>query len=118
MLLPFARAVAVTALTLSTWSHVPAACATPAGEVIFEAKCAACHSGGGNVLQPGKTLFRPALEKNGYSTVDSITELVRNGKGQMPKYQGAIPAVSRLSDEDLAAVAQWVSEQADGGWKS
>jgi len=95
----------------------PPAFAAETGAVIFEAKCAACHANGGNVLNPGKTLFPAALEKNGYADVDSVSTLLRNGKGQMPKYQGSIPPVSRLSDEDIEQVATYVLDMAKDGWK-
>ena len=93
------------------------ACASDQGAVIFEAKCAACHENGGNVLQRGKTLFPAALEANGYASESAIAALLVNGKGQMPKYQGAIPPVSKLSDEDIAAVTQFVLQRAHEGWK-
>ena len=86
------------------------------GVAIFEAKCAACHASGGNVLQPLKTLKVEALEKNGYAEQGAVVNLLRNGKGQIPKYQGAIPPVSRLTDEELEAVAQFVLETAKAGW--
>ena len=86
------------------------------GFAIFEAKCAACHAGGGNVLNGGKNLKLDVLQKNGYGEQDAIVQLLRNGKGQMPKYQGAIPPVSKLTDEELEAVAQFVLEQAKAGW--
>ena len=82
---------------------------------IFEAKCAACHAGGGNVLSPLKTLKLEALQKNGYAEVEPLANLLRNGKGQMPKYQGAIPPVSRLTDDEIEAVATLVLDTAIAG---
>ena len=82
---------------------------------IFEAKCAACHAGGGNVLLPLKTLKLDALQKNGYAEVEPLANLLRNGKGQMPKYQGAIPPVSRLTDDEIEAVATLVLDTAKAG---
>jgi cytochrome c6 len=99
-------------------SALPAAYAadTANGGVLFEAKCAACHAGGGNVLNPGKSLSLNTLQKNGYGSEAAIVELTRNGKGQMPKYQGAIPKVSRMTDEELADVAAYVLDAAGKGW--
>ena len=68
-------------------------------------------------VQPGKTLFPSALEANGYATESAIIELLRNGKGQMPKYQGSIPSTSKLTDEELAEVAQYVQQRAGDNWK-
>ena len=80
------------------------------GEEIFLTKCVACHAGGGNALAPGKTLDAAALERNGYLEAADIVTLLRNGKGRMPQYQGKIPPVSRLSDEQLEQIAQYVLE--------
>jgi len=105
-------------LVAYSWPRIVApASASEVGEVIFEAKCAACHENGGNVLQRGKTLFPDALAANGYSTQESIAQLLVNGKNQMPKYQGSIPKVSRLTDEEIADVANYVLKRADSGWK-
>ena len=90
---------------------LPCAADGPAS-VIFETKCAACHAGGGNVLSPLKTLKLDALQKNGYAEQEPLINLLRNGKGQMPKYQGAIPPVSRLTDDELEAVAVLVLDTA------
>ena len=53
---------------------------TAAGRVIFEAKCVACHELGGNALNPLKPLTLDALQKNGYSELLPVVELLRNGK--------------------------------------
>ena len=120
MRLPFAApsppTLAIAALCLSLNAPPQAALADASAIEIFEAKCVACHAGGGNVLNPGKTLAPAALERNGYTSEESIVNLLRNGKGQMPKYQGAIPPVSRLSDEELAAVARYVLDESQKGW--
>ncbi|KAL1503197.1 hypothetical protein AB1Y20_011254 [Prymnesium parvum] len=113
-----ATAASILQLGVST-VHPPAVWAgTSLGQTIFETKCVGCHVGGGNVLSPGKSLRLSSLERDGYSTLDSIVSLTRNGKGQMPKYQGKIPAVSKLSDEELEAVAAYTLAQAKAGWPS
>ena len=109
-----ASAIAAAAACLLT--QQPALGANPAGAAIFESKCAACHVGGGNVINPGKTLFASAFEKNKYDTQEAVVNLVRNGKGQMPKYQGQIPAISKLDDQQLEDVAAYVLEQSAAGW--
>ena len=68
--------------------------APASGRVIFETKCVGCHEGGGNVLSPGKTLQLAALERNGYSTVEPVIELIRNGKGQV---RAAVLAAARMT---------------------
>ena len=110
------RAIASLALlsTLSTLSPRPA---LADGAVLFEAKCAACHAGGGNVVARGKTLDRAALTAN---NVD-IEAIVTMGKNQMPGFGEACspkPACTfgaRLSDADVAEVSKWVDARADDG---
>ena len=110
------RAIASLALlsTLSTLSPRPA---LADGAVLFEAKCAACHAGGGNVVARGKTLDRAALTAN---NVD-IEAIVTMGKNQMPGFGEACapkPACTfgaRLSDADIAEVSKWVDARADDG---
>lgn len=116
MLITAARAASAIAATAACLLTQQPAFSAEAGLVIFESKCAACHADGGNVINPGKTLSAQALEKNKYSTQEAVVNLVRNGKGQMPKYQGAIPAISRLDDQQLEDVAAYVLEQAAAGW--
>ena len=100
--------------TLSTLSPRPA---MADGAVLFEAKCAACHAGGGNVVARGKTLDRAALTAN---NVD-IATIVTMGKNQMPGFGEACapkPACTfgaRLSDADIAEVSKWVDARADDG---
>ena len=100
--------------TLSTLSPRPA---MADGAVLFEAKCAACHAGGGNVVARGKTLDRAALTAN---NVD-IEAIVTMGKNQMPGFGEACapkPACTfgaRLSDADIAEVSKWVDARADDG---
>ena len=110
------RAIASLALlsTISTLSPRPA---LADGAVLFEAKCAACHAGGGNVVARGKTLDRAALTAN---NVD-IEAIVTMGKNQMPGFGEACapkPACTfgaRLSDADIAEVSKWVDARADDG---
>ena len=109
------RAFVAGGAALCMLTHQPAAVADT-GAVIFETKCAACHANGGNVLNPQKTLDAKALEKFKYNEQAAVVQLLKNGKGQMPKYQGAIPPISRLSDEDIEAVAQYVLDTSARGW--
>mmetsp|Transcript_11128 Transcript_11128/g.34111 ORF Transcript_11128/g.34111 Transcript_11128/m.34111 type:complete len:94 (-) Transcript_11128:23-304(-) len=80
------------------------------GEQIFTANCAACHSGGNNVIMPDKTLKKEALEQYEMKSVDAITYQVTNGKNSMPAFGG------RLSETDIEDVANYVLSQADQGW--
>ncbi len=49
-----------------------------AGKVLFERHCASCHSNGGNVMNPKKTLYRKDLEARNIVTAADILKIVRN----------------------------------------
>ncbi len=80
------------------------------GKQIFASNCAACHIGGGNVVNGAKTLKQADLDANGMASVEAITTQVTNGKNAMPAFKG------RLSDQDMADVAAYVFNQAEQGW--
>nr|QCI05765.1 cytochrome c553 [Dasysiphonia japonica] len=80
------------------------------GKSIFDSNCAACHSGGQNILQAQKTLEKTVLEDNTMYSVTAITNQVKNGKNQMPAFK------ERLSDDDINNVANYVLYQANIGW--
>lgn len=104
----FVVAVA-TALTL--WLAPAAQAADLAhGSQVFGNNCAACHIGGGNVVNGAKTLKQADLQQYGMDSIEAITTQVSNGKNAMPAFKG------RLSDEDIADVAAYVLSQAEKGW--
>jgi cytochrome c6 len=84
------------------------------GGQIFSANCAACHMGGGNVVNAERTLKAEALESYlaNYSSGHeaAIATQVTNGKNAMPAFGG------KLSDSDIADVAAYVEEMASKGW--
>lgn len=82
------------------------------GEQIFSANCAACHTGGNNVIVPEKTLKKDSLEANKVNTIEAITYQVTNGKNAMPAFGG------RLSDSDIEDVANYILTQAEKGWSN
>ena len=81
-----------------------------AGATVFSANCAACHAGGGNVINPAKTLSSADLEANGKNSSDAIVTQVTNGNGAMPAFGG------RLSADDIENVAAYVLQQSSAGW--
>jgi cytochrome c6 len=81
-----------------------------AGATVFSANCAACHAGGGNVINPAKTLTQKDLEANGKNSADAIATQVTNGNGAMPAFGG------RLSADDIQNVAAYVLEKSAAGW--
>jgi phosphoribulokinase len=81
-----------------------------AGEVVFQGNCLACHGGGRNVIIPERTLLKDALDTylEGGRTEPSVVNQVTYGKNAMPAFGG------RLSAEDIADVAAYVIDQANG----
>ena len=83
---------------------------TALGAKIFNVNCAACHSGGMNVVAAPKNLKKEALTKYGMDSSEAIIAQVTNGKGVMPAFK------SKLKPDEIEAVAAYVLGQADKGW--
>ncbi len=81
------------------------------GAQLFTVHCAGCHANGGNIIRRGKTLQLKALAKNHRDTQEAIAQLITQGKNPMPAYN------DRLSIPEIEAVAAYVLEQAEIGWK-
>ncbi|KAI6706251.1 hypothetical protein NL676_009213 [Syzygium grande] len=54
------------------------------GAVLFRQACIGCHDAGGNIIQPGATLFMKELQRNGVDTEEEIYRVTYFGKGRMP----------------------------------
>ena len=80
------------------------------GAKVFSANCAACHQGGGNVVNGAKTLKKEALEKYDMASLEAIKNQVIHGKNAMPAFEG------RLSEQQIENVAAYVLDHADQGW--
>jgi cytochrome c6 len=111
LLLILLSAIAIFKLTFIS----PALAAeTSNGAKIFEANCASCHIGGGNILINQKTLKKEALSKylENYDTdsIQAIIHQVQNGKNAMPAFK------SKLSSEEILEVAAYVFQNAEQGW--
>jgi cytochrome c6 len=104
-------AIVVLGLTLAMgFSPVALAADAASGIKVFSANCAACHIGGGNVVNATKTLKKADLEKYEMASLEAIKTQVTSGKNAMPAFGG------RLSAEQIEAVAIYVLEQSDKGW--
>ena len=79
---------------------------------LFELHCAGCHAQGGNILRRGKTLKLKALQQYKMDSAEAVIQIVAQGKGNMSAYQ------DRLSPAEIEAVAGYVLERANQGWKS
>lgn len=87
---------------------------TSNGAKIFEANCASCHIGGGNILISQKTLKKEALSKylENYDndSIEAIIHQVQNGKNAMPAFK------DKLSPEEILEVTAYVFQNAEQGW--
>ena len=104
------------AASLAVSPPAPAMAELAEGAAVFELKCAACHQGGGNVINPLKGLQAATLKANGYTSDQSMIQLVSNGKGQMPSYGPKAPPFARLTEEQIADVVKYVQDRAQAGW--
>ena len=84
------------------------------GAQIFSANCAACHIGGGNVVNGQRTLqqddLKAYLTNYNVGHEGAIAYQVSNGKNAMPAFSG------NLSPDDIADVAVYVESQSLSGW--
>ena len=84
------------------------------GEQVFSSNRAACHIGGGNVVNGQRTLQQDDLKaylanyNDGHE--EAIAYQVTNGKNGMPAFG------LKLSDADVADVAAYVETQSVNGW--
>ena len=106
------KILSIIMLVIVTFSFTSSALAadTAKGAKVFTANCAACHLGGRNVIVATKTLKKDALEKNNINSLAAIITQVQNGKNAMPAFK------SRLNDQQIEDVANYVLEQADKDW--
>jgi cytochrome c6 len=74
-----------------------------AGEEAFQSNCALCHSGGGNTINPAKTLHARDLKANGIATPGDIIAKMRNpGPGMTTFDKKAVP------DKTARAIAEYI----------
>lgn len=92
------------------FAHPALAADTLSGAKIFGTNCAACHTGGRNIVAAAKTLKKEALEKYQMNSLEAIVHQVQSGKNAMPAFK------NRLSDKQIEDVASYVLEQAEKGW--
>ncbi|KAF9587596.1 hypothetical protein IFM89_004428 [Coptis chinensis] len=94
------------------------------GATLFNKACIGCHVGGGNIIQPGATLFPEDLQRNGVEAEEEIYRITYYGKGRMPGFgqnctpRGQCTFGARLQDEEIKLLAEFVKSQADQGWNT
>jgi cytochrome c6 len=81
-----------------------------AGKAVFAANCAACHTGGRNVVNAQKNLQKATLEEYGMYDAAAIITQVTKGKGAMPAFG------TKLDAAEIENVAAYVLSKADDGW--
>lgn len=107
---PVVASVEVTEEQESVVQPVVMAASHEQGAKLFTQNCAACHAGGGNLVNAQKTLKKEALEKYDMYSKEAIVYQVTNGKNAMPAFG------KRLSTEQIEQLAEYVLAQADKGW--
>ena len=73
------------------------------GEALFKQHCSACHSGGGNIVNPQKTLHKKDREANGVKTASDIVGKMRNPGPGMTKFDE-----KTIPDKDAKEIAEYV----------
>ena len=90
-------------LALSVAVGVTDAAGSPSGVAEFKKYCAACHAGGGNIINPDKTLSKTDREKNGIKTAKDIIRIMRKPSGGMPAFdENALP------EKDAQTIAEYI----------
>lgn len=77
--------------------------AGPDGKALFETYCASCHRGGGNIINPKKTLKASDMAANGVKDAKDVMKLIRNPGPGMVKYDE-----KTLSDKEAKAISEYV----------
>lgn len=82
------------------------------GKFLFQQNCAPCHPGGGNILNPQKTLKKKDLDANNIKTAADIIRKMRN-PGPFPTHPQDWAGMKmfderRVSDKDARAIADYI----------
>lgn len=73
------------------------------GQALFQQHCAVCHPGGGNIINPLKTLDGETLAANGIETVGDIVDNMRQPGAGMTRFDKDL-----LSDRDAGHIAEYI----------
>lgn len=73
------------------------------GEAAFRQYCTECHSGGGNMIKPDKTLSKADREKNGVRTARDIIHLIRNPGEGMTTFDE-----KTVTEKEAQAIADYI----------
>ena len=105
----------VAALFVLIWTPTYAFAGDAAsGARVFSSNCAACHAGGGNIVNAEHTLQQDDLKSylaqynNGHES--AIVAQVTYGLNEMPAF------IDTLTETQISDVAAYVEDQASNGW--
>ncbi len=73
------------------------------GETLFNEHCAACHPGGGNIINPKFTLHQVDMKAHGIGRAPDIVNKMRNPGPGMTKFDE-----KTISDRDAMKIAEYV----------
>ncbi len=73
------------------------------GEALFTANCKVCHPGGGNIVNPAKTLHKKDREANNVKSAADIMHIMRNPGPGMTKFDE-----KTISDHDAKKIAEYI----------
>ena len=95
--------------------------AEPRGQSLFELNCIGCHSGGGNIFDPTRSLKKDMLIKNNVFDELAIRRITKEGAGRMPAYGAFVSPVgnlmaAKLTDVEIGDVSSFVKDQAEKDW--
>lgn len=97
----------VIVVMVCSWSVASAGDAAKknSGEKLYTQHCAVCHPGGGNIVNPKKTLGKNALVANNIKTEEDIIKVLRNGVPGMPKFDE-----NAISKKDAQEIADYIAK--------
>lgn len=73
------------------------------GETLFKENCSPCHPGGGNIINPQKTLHKKDREANNLKEAPDIVSKMRNPGPGMTKFDE-----KTLPDKDAKEIADYI----------
>jgi cytochrome c6 len=100
-------AVILTSLFAIAGMQQGAAAPASAGH-LFKEQCAACHAGGGNIVNPKMPLKGAPLLK----TFATFLSQIRKPQAPMPTFSPA-----QISDEQAKGLYDYILKQNEDGWK-
>ncbi len=82
------------------------------GESLFKEHCSVCHPGGGNIINPLKTIHKTDLEANNIKTAEDIVNKMRN-PGPVPTHPQEWAGMKifdrkKISDEKALEIAEYI----------